>query len=189
MTGSAGSGKTVFCRELASLGAALIDVDTIGRVLIDNDPEIQQTLKTAFGKQIFDSDGNLKRRMLGRMVFSDPDSLDRLNRIVLDPMLDAVRSRIDSERLVHPVVVVDMAILFEADVASWFDRVILIVAPEERSIEWLKESRGWSREETLDRIARQMPVESKIALADDVILNDGNLDDLREKARNYLKNV
>ena len=82
VTGGVGSGKSVFAKELGSLGARVIDVDEIARELVDKRGDLQEALGRAFGPEIFDSTGRLRRRELGRIVFSDNTRLEILNQIL-----------------------------------------------------------------------------------------------------------
>ena len=73
VTGGVGSGKTAFVRELGRLGAVMLDADRIARRLVNEDPDIREALRKAFGDDVFDASGILKRKELAARVFADPD--------------------------------------------------------------------------------------------------------------------
>lgn len=184
VTGGVGSGKTVFARDLGTLGARVIEVDDIARNLVEKREDIREALRRKFGSEIFDEAGRLRRRLLGRIVFSDTRRLNALNRILQPLLVNEVRDRISHYQKKEPagLIVVDMAILYEARVEPLFDMVVVMTAPLEKRIEWLSADRGWSREEVVERIRSQMDDREKMKRANVVIENSGTLEDLRYKA-------
>ncbi len=191
ITGGIGSGKSVFARELGRLGARVIDADDVARELLEERVEIREAFRKAFGSGVFEKSGKLMRRELGRIVFSNPDKLETLNRILRPPLIEAVKDRISSILKVdsNAIVVVDMAILYEAGLESLFDVVVVVTAPLERREKWLSEARGWSREEVSDRNQAQMDVQKKMEKANVVIENSGMLEDLCQKAREWYRKL
>ena len=185
VTGGVGVGKSSFVKALSNLGAAIIDADDVARQLVDESASIRKALMQAFGKDVFDEDQRLRRRLLGRVVFSDKRKLDRLNEIIRTPLLREVESRISqiTRKYQHSLVVVDMAILLESGIEKWFDKIVVITAPLEKRIQWIQKSRGWSREEILMRVQSQMMEKELIERADFIIENEGTIDHLREKAK------
>jgi len=184
ITGGVGSGKTVFARELGKLGARVIEADTIARSLVDENENIRVALRRAFGSEIFDDVGILQRRKLGRLAFSKKNQLEKLNKILWPPLIQKVKDQIarfkkeDKNRMV----VVDIAILFEAEMESLFDTIVVITAPMKNRLKWLAKERGWTQEEAKERMRIQWDVRRKIKKADIVIANSGDLDDLQRIA-------
>ena len=188
ITGGVGSGKTAFTRELKKMGAAVIDADEVARNLVDHSPDIREALRLAFGTDIFDASGALRRRILGRIVFSDPARLKILNDILRSPMIREIKKKIAEYRIAQKdMIVVDMAILFEAGLESLFDIIVVVSAPEEKRIRWLEDDRGWSREEIRDRMEAQMDVRHKEQKAHIIIQNADSLNVFRQKARNFYR--
>ena len=192
VTGGVGSGKSLFSSTLGRLGAYVIDADDIGRRIADENEDVRKAIRDAFGEDVFDSEGKLKRRELGRIVFGDSAKLQILNRIIWPVLIEEVKARIaavKSDKEEDACIVVDMAVLFEAGLESLFDMVVAIVSPLEKRIRWLAESRGWSRQETLDRVQSQMDLKEKIKKADVVIENDGNPYDLMGEAEAFFLKI
>jgi dephospho-CoA kinase len=189
VTGGVGSGKSTFARELAQLGCRLLDVDVVAWELTETHKEIRSALRATFGDAYFDSSGALKRRALGNLVFSNADELEKLNRIVFPVLLGTVHKQIQEwrESFVPLIGVVDMAILFEANVAEWCDRVVVVTASYENRKRRLAASRGWDEDEIVARIRSQLPVEEKIRRADEVVPNDGSVESLRKRAVEFYR--
>ncbi|NQT24830.1 dephospho-CoA kinase [candidate division KSB1 bacterium] len=185
VTGGAGSGKTTFVHMLQKLGADILDVDDLARQLVESRMDIQAAIRQQFGDTYFDSTGALRRRELGRLVFSDPAHLQKLNAIVWPPLLDQLKNEIQSwqSRTKQGILIVDMAILFEINAQSFFDQTILIAAPETIRIERLRTTRQWSDDEIQHRMQSQQSDEEKGAYADMIIQNFGSLDNLEQQAK------
>ena len=188
ITGGVGSGKTAFARFLRDLGAHVIEADEIARKLVDEKEELKNSLRTTFGSDVFDKRGRLRRRLLGRMAFSNSEKLDLLNRIFWPPLVSAIEARIEEMQKVDnkALIVVDAAILFEAGMEALFDIVVVVHTPFAKRLKWLSNCRDWSREEVLRRVKSQMDEKESMRRADIVIENAGSLDTLRRKAVSFI---
>jgi dephospho-CoA kinase len=114
--------------------------------------------------------------------------LDTLNDILRSPMIREIKKKIAEYRNAQKeMIVVDMAILFEAGLESLFDIIVVVSAPEEKRIHWLEEDREWSPEEIRDRMDAQMDVRYKEQKAHIVVQNAGSLDVFRRKARDFYR--
>lgn len=191
VTGGVGSGKSTFARELERLGACLLDADAVARELMETRTDIQFALRETFGGTYFDASGALKRRDLGKLVFTHPDELEKLNQIVWPALLDKIQTQIKAWRASSRFLigVVDMAILFEAGVADWFDQVVVVTASTKNRKQRLKTSRGWRHDEIESRITAQLSEPEKILRADLVVQNDGPLDALLKHADDYFRSI
>ena len=151
----------------------------------------KKIIKWAKNDYIFDGAGHLKRRELGRIVFSDSHQLSRLNIIIQPHLAQWIHSRVMLFRKEHPkgIAVIDMAILFEAGMDKICDQIIVITAPISSRQAWLMNERGWSLKETNHRIEAQMDVEIKREKADVVIENTGSLEELKQKARSIFQTL
>jgi len=157
VTGGTGTGKSVFSQEFGRMGACVIDADAVARELTDRDEGVRRKLIRAFGPEMFDTKGRLKRAVLADRVFTDQEELAKVNRIVWPPLRKAIRRSMAGCLADNPgrPVVVDAAILFDADMASWFDQIFVIEAGLSNRISWLVQSRGWSRKQAKERILSQ----------------------------------
>lgn len=189
ITGGAGSGKSVFASELSRCGGSLIDVDKLAAQILDRTPEARDRIRSLFGDSVFEK-GILKRERLATIVFSDPFQLRRLNDIMF-PLI-----RIALKPLLQPylgpakeLIVVDMAVLMEAELDAWFDIIVLVTAPLEQRLNWLEKSRKWDRKNSLHRIHSQLHDDQKAGRAHVIIKNNGSLNDLRKKARDFYRHL
>ncbi len=184
LTGGIGSGKSTVSQLLAELGAVIIDADKVGHEAFKPDTRAWHEVVSAFGKQIVAPSGEIDRKRLGAIVFSDPASLSRLNQIVHPVMYDMMKARIEEYRRQGVgVVVLEAAILIEANWRSLVDEVWMTVASEATVLERLKKQRGLGEEQTLARIRSQLSTDERIKYADVIINNDGNLDVVKAKVK------
>ncbi len=164
---------------MAELGATTIDGDLVYRDLTG--PGFARSCKTSraeFGAQIVAPDGSLNRPALGKIVFSDPNALSRLDHLTHPVILDEVFRRIAAAST--EVVATDGIKLIESGLGDRCDAVWVVTCDTERQRERLIARNGFSAEEADRRIAAQPPIAQKIARADVVIENNGTLDELRD---------
>ncbi|MBN2030915.1 dephospho-CoA kinase [bacterium] len=189
VTGGVGSGKTVFASELGQMGAYVIDVDKMAKQLVRRNIDIQTSLRRTFGYGIFGQSRKLRRKELGKIVFTDSTKLASLNRILHSPLIKELRTEIELQKKKgkDQPIVVDMAILFETRFESFCDLIVIVVAPLEKRVDWLYKGRGWSFEEIFSRIHAQKSIEQNMKKADVIIENSGTLAGLRGKAKGFFK--
>lgn len=178
LTGGIGAGKSLVANFFFTLGAQVIDADQLARRAIERGSDGFDEVVNAFGDEIL-KDGDIDRRKLGEIVFTDPDKLKILESIVhprvQHALADVRKSLTDGEILIY-----EIPLLVETNAASKFDLVITVEAPLEARIERLK-ARGLFRSEIERRIASQASSEARIAIADFVIQNEGTEEELLRK--------
>jgi dephospho-CoA kinase len=179
VTGNIACGKTSVMTTLAELGATVIDGDLVYRDLTGPDSPLVQNLAAEFGEQIVNPDGSLNRPALGKIVFSDPSELEKLDHLTHPPILDEVFRRMSEAPT--PVVATDGIKLIESGLGDQCDEIWVVTCSPERQRERLIARNGLSREEADRRIAAQSPISEKLARADVVIANDGSLEELRAR--------
>jgi dephospho-CoA kinase len=180
LTGGIGSGKTAVARRLAELGATVIDSDALAREVVAAGTAGRDEVVAEFGDAVLGPDGELDRAALGRIVFADESARRRLEAIV-HPRVRARAAEIAAAAPPDGVVVNDVPLLVEANLAGLYDMVIVVLADEETRVRRLARDRGLSEADARSRIAAQATDEQRRAVADVVIVNDGTLDDLRAK--------
>lgn len=179
LTGGMGAGKSTVAAMLAGRGAAVIDVDALGREVLEPGGEAYTAVVARFGPVVVAGDGRIDRAALAGVVFDNPAALADLQAIshpainrVLDRLLDGVEAG---------VVVLDMAILVEShlgrDLPSGrgYDTVVVVEAPLEVRVARLVSARGVDEADARARVAAQASDEARRAVADHVIVNDGDL--------------
>lgn len=177
LTGGIGAGKSEVSRRLARLGAVLIDADAIAReVVAPGTPGLAAVL-AAFGDEVRRPDGTLDRERLGEIVFADPAKLATLNGIV-HPLVGHRMAGLESSAPPGSVVVHDVPLLAENNLAAGYDLVVVVDAPEQLQLDRLTGSRGMSPGQAVARMAAQATRQQRLAIADLVIDNSGSLTDL-----------
>ena len=176
LTGGIGSGKSAVALMLQELGADLIDADKVGHEAYQIHSEPWQAVVDAFGKDILGSDGDIDRKKLGSIVFSDPSELDRLNAIMHPRMANIVKEKIESlKESGSSVVVLEAAVLLEAGWDTLVDEVWTVTAPVDAVLERLKARNGMASDEANRRIAAQMSVEDRLKSSQAEINNNGDI--------------
>jgi dephospho-CoA kinase len=191
LTGGIGSGKSTVARILEDLGAAVIHADVVGHEVYLPQTEGWQRVTAAFGHDIVKSDQTIDRQKLGTIVFGDPEALKRLNAIVHPLIFAEVQRRIRSLRASgggQPIVV-EAAVLIEANWLPLVDEVWLVVAPREAVIDRLAEQRGLAADDVARRVDAQLTDAERRKLAQVVIENQGSLEDLRRRVKSLWQRV
>ena len=183
LTGNIASGKSTVARFFEDRGAALIDADLLARRAVEMGTTAYRDIVRRWGEEVLAPDGEVDRGALRRIVFSEPEELEALNRIV-HPEVARQRDRLvaDARRRGEMICIVDIPLLFERDLVDEFDRIVLVDAPRPVRLERLVRDRGLRETEARDMIAAQMPAELKRARADFIIDNTGTLADLEARA-------
>jgi dephospho-CoA kinase len=177
LTGGIGSGKSEVSKRLVARGAVLIDADAIAREVVEPGSAGLAAIVREFGAGVLLPDGTLDRPKLGSIVFGDPERLAALNAIT-HPLIGR-RSRERFEAAPEDAIVVyDMPLLTEGNLASLHDVVIVVDVPVEVQIARLVERRGMTEADAKARIAAQATREQRRAIADHVIDNTGSLTEL-----------
>ena len=184
LTGGISSGKSTVSRFLAELGAVIINADEIGHEAFKPDTELRHAVVSAFGKQIIASDGAIDREKLGAIVFSNPEALARLNRIMHRRMRDMVKTQLEEyQRQGVSVVVLEAPLLLEAGWTSLVDEIWVATAPKATVLKRLKERTGLSESESLARLRSQLPAKERLKHADVVIDTDCSLGELKARVK------
>lgn len=182
LTGGIGAGKSEVSRLLVSYGAVLIDADRIAREVVEPGTPGLAAVVEAFGPGILSADGTLDRPKLGGIVFSDPEKLATLNKIV-HPLVGARSAELESTAGPDSVVVHDVPLLTENGLAALYDLVVVIDATPETQLDRLVRLRGMTPDEARARMAAQADRAQRLAVADLVIDNDGPLEALEPQVR------
>ncbi|TDR76747.1 dephospho-CoA kinase [Paludibacterium purpuratum] len=188
LTGGIGSGKSAAADFFAGLGVTVVDTDVISRRLTEPEGEAMGPLAQAFGPDFVQADGALNRVAMRQLVFADPQARQRLEAI-LHPMIMVHGMRLlQKAQGAYALLVVPL--LFESQrYLALVARSLLIDCDETMQVERVAQRSGLQVEEIRAIMAAQMPRAERVSRADDIIRNNGSLDDLRlqveEKHRYY----
>ncbi|HSF83332.1 MAG TPA: dephospho-CoA kinase, partial [Anaerolineales bacterium] len=175
LTGNIATGKSVVRRMLEHLGAYGIDADALGNRAIAQGAPGYQPVLDMFGKWILDSDGQIDRAKLGRIVFSDAEALKRLEAVVHPLVGQAVNLLV--RRSTQKVIVLEAIKLLESGLRGQCDSIWVTYAPQNLQFSRLVIKRRLSNSAARQRITAQSPQEVKIGAANVVIRNDGTFED------------
>ena len=180
LTGSIACGKSTVSQYLRQLGHAVVDADAISHALTAPGGKALPLLREAFGDAVFDGD-LLNRRALGSIVFSDEGKRARLNAILHPMIISSIQEELHALDAAGRLVFGDVPLLFECAMESMFDQVWVVSVSEDIQLERLMTRDGLSRQEALDRIRSQMPLEEKRQRADAVIDSSGSVEQTRKQ--------
>ena len=185
LTGGLASGKSFVAKILEELGCHVVRADELGHQVLLPGGEAYEGVLAEFGHDVLAADLTIDRRKLAAVVFSDPDKLARLNKLVHPAVFRREDEFIENARRTDPfgIIVVEAAILIETGSYKRFDRLILAVCTEEQQIERAMRRDRATREEVLARLSRQMPLEEKRKFADYVIDTSGSKESTIEQTR------
>jgi dephospho-CoA kinase len=179
ITGNIASGKSTVARAFSNHGAVLVDADQLARDVVAPDSPVLQQLVAQFGMDILQENGELDRKRLGQIVFSDADARRQLNNII-HPAI----ARLAIERLTElkeqpgvPMVIYEAPLLFEAGAEGRVDQVLVVKIDPEIQLQRLMEREDLDEAAALQRITAQMPQQEKLARADYVIDNSGTVEE------------
>jgi dephospho-CoA kinase len=188
LTGGVGSGKSEVSRRFADLGIPVVDTDVIARELVEPGAPALDEIVSGFGRAVLRADGTLDRRHLRDIVFAD----DARRRQLEDILHPRIRTRVEEmiTGLRAPYAIVVIPLLIETRYPIAVDRVLVVDTPEELQVRRVMARDRVSGDKARAILAHQVPRARRLAVADDVIVNTGNLDALdREVAslhRRYL---
>ncbi len=190
LTGGIASGKSTVSRILKNQGAVLLDGDQVAREIVQ-DQGVLETLEESFGKKIIDKNGNLKRKALAAIVFSDKSRLERLNRIthpkIKERMIEDLRRlrKKAAEEENRQIILLDGALLLEMGLERLVDETWVISVDQDTQLKRLMERDGIKRDEAMQRINAQMDEREKRKKADVIIENNGGIKELTEEVMDH----
>lgn len=177
LSGGIGSGKSTVANRLREHGAMVIDADAIARDVVRPDSTGLAEVVNAFGENVLAEDGSLNRPTLAERVFGDAEARARLNGI-LHPLIGARTAELMAEATDDAIVVHDVPLLVENNLAPSYHLVIMVDAPEEKRVHRLVHSRGVPESDARSRIAAQASERQRRAVSDVWLNNDSAPDQI-----------
>ena len=188
LTGGIGSGKSEAAKVFAELGVPVTDVDVISHHLTAANQALVEDIKTHFGSEYITPDGAMNRPAMRDLVFSDKNALAKLNAI-LHPAIYAQAIAQMQQHALAPYQIVVIPLLFESpNYLKHINRILLIDCDEKTQIARVKQRSQLSEAQILTIINAQTPRQKRLELADDVIENNENVENLRKKILAIHKN-
>ena len=181
ITGIIGSGKSTVSQIFRDKGYKVYDADAISRELSRKGNAAYKKIVNAFD-DILDAEGEIDRRKLAAIVFTDSERKkeleDILHPLIVEDMLEAMEK--------EDPFIAEVPLLYECNLQKYFDETILVVADHDILVERLM-LRGLEHEDIMNRINNQFSVNRKMQQADTIITNNNDLSDLEEKVGEYIR--
>ncbi len=181
LTGGIACGKSTVAKMLKDKGAFLIDADQVAREVVEPEQPAFQEIVQWLGEGVVAEDGSLDRQELAQIVFQDQKALSTLNSIVHSRVIQLFEERSNYILQKHPgaIQVWDVPLLIEAGMQDAVDITVVVVSSEENQLLRLSQRDGLKKNNAIDRVQSQLPMDQKIAVADYVLYNNSTLDDLQ----------
>lgn len=182
ITGGIGAGKTTVCKIFEELGAKVIYADELAKEIMENDESLKKKIKKIFGEKSYIG-GKLNRKFIADIIFSSDEKRKLLESIVHPAVIKRILSDLKkiADEGKYNFVIVEAALIFESGFDKELDYVLVVDADDEIKIKRIMERDKCSKEEVLKRMRAQLDSKIKRELADMVIINDGDIDELRKK--------
>ncbi|WDP93173.1 MAG: dephospho-CoA kinase [Desulfobacter sp.] len=179
VTGSAGSGKSLVCEAFRRLGLETLDCDKIAREVVAPGRDAYNKVVSVFGQKVVAKDRSLDRAGLRKMIVEQPGLRKRLEDI-LHPVIikEMVRQMNGARYTGEPACAVEVPLLFELDMAAYFDVVVVVTAMDSSLASRIAARDGVTRSSAEKMLALQMAQDEKIKRADQVIYNNGDKEEL-----------
>lgn len=176
LTGGIGSGKSAASQWFEAQGIAVVDADIVAREIVDIGQPALQQIREAFGDWVLLQDGSLNRRALRDHIFQSPEARKTLENITHPAIRTSIIQQLHAAQ--SPYTILVSPLLFETNQHELTQHTLLIDAAIELQIQRASQRDGQNVEQIQKIIAAQMPREQKCAMADDIVLNDGELEHL-----------
>ncbi len=187
LTGGIATGKSTAAALLKEHGYDIIDADTIAHDVLQ---QHAARVIAVFGRAICDADSNIDRKKLGAIVFADPEKLRILESIVHPIIAQTIRDKAALLEQRQKPFFVDIPIYFEKRALFAFvSKSVLVYAPLDVQLARLRARNNLSLDEAQQRIAAQIPIDSKRQQADDIIDNSGDVEALKIQVERYLERL
>lgn len=190
ITGNIGCGKTTASNKLKSLGFSVIDADLLAReAVLPKTPALEQIINK-FGTAVINKDGSLNRKKLGEQIFSNPDKKKELEEILHPIIREKYLNEVSRLSKITKTIFYIVPLYFESKEKFKYEEVskcLLIACNPEIAIKRIIDRDNLSDDEANKRYNSQISQDEKIKLADYVIWNNGEKNELEEKLEDWIK--
>lgn len=182
LTGGSGCGKSIVAKAAVDLGFIHIDGDKLGHEIILKPNDAYFKLVDEFGSEILNDDGEINRKKLGKIVFSNSDKLKILNSITHPAIIKKVKD------LLGPYTIIDGAVIHQTEeIINMCDVIIAVTNSDDRRINFICNRDNIDLETAYNRIKSQPDNDFYVNFADIVIHSDGGIEELYNKSINIIK--
>jgi dephospho-CoA kinase len=190
LTGGIASGKSTVSNMIRKQGIRVIDADQIAREVVEVGKPAYQQIVDTFGDEILHDDQTINREKLGTLIFADQKKREQLNHIVHPAVRKEMLTQTQEEKEQHAkLVVLDIPLLFESKLTYMVDKTILVYVDEEKQLKSLMERNDLSEDDAKIRIRSQLPLKEKIKLSDEIINNNGSIEETEAQLHELLRKL
>lgn len=188
LTGGIASGKSTVSNMIKEMGITVVDADQISRDVVEIGKPAYNQIVDVFGIDILQEDQTLDRGKLGALIFSDQKKREQLNKIVHPEVRKEMLQQVEEEKKQGAkLVVLDIPLLFESKLTYMVEKTILVYVDEQTQLERLMRRNNYTKKEAKLRIQSQHPLKEKRKLADEIIDNNGSVENTQIQLEAVLK--
>ena len=179
LTGGIGSGKTAVSDTFKSLGIDIVDADVSSRRVVEKGQPALDAIQSHFGDNVLDSGNNLDRAKLREIIFNNSEERVWVEKLLHPKIAEHIKDQLESSE--SPYCILVSPLLLETEQKSYCSFVLVVDVPEESQIARTAKRDGVSEEQVKNIISAQIDRKKRLEQADEIIINDGSMEDLKEK--------
>jgi len=190
LTGGIATGKSTVTGMLRERGIPVIDADQIARDVVEPGKPAYEAIVAHFGREILLADGQIDRKKLGEIVFSDESERQKLNAIVHPEVRRVMREEAEAaEKNGASIVFMDIPLLFESKLQHMVDKIVVVYAPAHMQLARMMERDEMQEEQAQKRLRAQLPIDQKKAEADFLIDNSRSREEAERQVEEMLSAI
>ncbi|MGP6368167.1 dephospho-CoA kinase [Streptococcus dysgalactiae] len=189
ITGGIASGKSTVVAMIKEAGYQVIDADQVVHQLQEKGGRLYEALKQAFGNEILKEDGELNRKKLSEMVFSNPSHMATSSAIQNQIIKEELAAERDQLAQSQTVIFIDIPLLIELGYQDWFDAIWLVYVDAQTQLRRLMARNHLREVDAKKRLSSQLSIEEKRPYASLVIDNSGDMETLRKQVHKALEQL
>ncbi|BAM60662.1 dephospho-CoA kinase CoaE [Streptococcus dysgalactiae subsp. equisimilis] len=189
ITGGIASGKSTVVAMIKEAGYQVIDADQVVHQLQEKGGRLYEALKQAFGNEILKEDGDLNRKKLSEMVFSNPSHMATSSAIQNQIIKEELAAERDQLAQSQTVIFMDIPLLIELGYQDWFDAIWLVYVDAQTQLRRLMARNHLREVDAKKRLSSQLSIEEKRPYASLVIDNSGDMETLRKQVHKALEQL
>ena len=179
LTGGIGSGKSAAAKYFVELGIDIIDADDISKNILDENIKAKELFIKNFGDNFLDKNNNIDRDLLRSEIFVNEEKKNILESIIHPIVREEITKFINQSDSIYKLIMVPL--IYETNSQDFYDKIIVVDCNEENQILRASERDNKSKENIINIINNQASRENRNSIADEIILNDSTLDNLRNQ--------
>jgi len=179
LTGGIGSGKSAAGKYFVELGIDVIDADHVSRNILDENTKAKELFVKHFGGGFLDHNNNIDRDLLRTEIFINKDKKNKLESIIHPIVKEEIIEFINQSESIYKIIMVPL--IYETNSKDFYDKIIVIDSDESNQVERASQRDNKSREDIINIINNQASREQRNSIADEIILNNSTLDDLKNQ--------